>query len=154
MTTPAYRYEAAAQWRAGRDGFVVRGDSLENSERLEFSAPAEFGGDASRWSPEQFLMAAIAACFITAFRAIAELSKFSHAGLEISVEGTVGKRDTGFGFTDIRIEPVLTIEDEAERARALRLLEKAKHSCLISRSLNCEVAMEPQVRVGMSAPVA
>jgi len=46
---------------------------------------------------------------------------------------------------------VLTIAAESERERAVRLLEKAERSCLISRSLRSEVRMEPVIEVAVAA---
>jgi organic hydroperoxide reductase OsmC/OhrA len=39
------------------------------------------------------------------------------------------------------------IAREADRERALRLLQKAEKSCLIARSLSCPVIMVPEIHV-------
>lgn len=114
---------------------------------IKFSAPVEFQGQAGLWTPEHFLLAAVAACFITTFRAIAELSKFAAEALEVSVEGHIEKAEEGLRFTEIVLKPTLTVASGSERERAERLLEKAELSCLISRSLRSEVRMEPQVEI-------
>ena len=118
---------------------------------IQFSAPAEFQGQAGLWTPEHFLLAAVAACFITTFRAIAELSKFAAEALEVSVEGRIEKAEEGLRFTEIVLKPTLTVASESERERAARLLEKAERSCLISRSLRSQVRMEPEVQILMTA---
>jgi peroxiredoxin-like protein len=127
---------------------VVQADSEMKS--LIFSAPPEFQGDPGFWSPEDFLVAAAASCFVTTFRAIAEFSKFEAAALEISVEGVVEKGDGGYQFTELILKPKLTIRQEGDRDRAARLLEKTEHSCLISRSLKSKITMEPEIQVAES----
>jgi hypothetical protein len=46
------------------------------------------------------------------------------------------------------IKANLTIPQEEERARALKLLHKAKSLCLVSRALSVEQRFEPHVQVG------
>jgi peroxiredoxin-like protein len=114
---------------------------------MEFSAPPEFRGEAGFWSPEHFLMAAVASCFITTFHAIAEISRFDFESLNISAEGVVEKGQEGYAFTHIVLRPHLTIRKEADRQRAARLLEKTERSCLVSHSLKSEVRMEPMIEI-------
>ena len=140
----SYRFATNAVWTEGRHG-VVRGEA--GRPQLEFSAPPEFQGQAGFWTPEHFFLAAVATCFITTFRAIAEFSKFDVEALEVGVEGTVEKGEGGFHFTRVVVRPLLTVHLEADRERALRLLEKAEHSCLVSRSLRSEIVLEPTVVV-------
>jgi organic hydroperoxide reductase OsmC/OhrA len=51
------------------------------------------------------------------------------------------------------LSPALTIEREEDRERAVRLLEKAERSCLVSRSIKCPVVMETEVRIRAAAMV-
>lgn len=146
----SYFYRTTARWTGRRNGIV---ESESPAQPIEFSAPREFLGEAGRWTPEHFLLAAVSACFITTFRAIAELSKFYPETLEVSVKGTVEKAEEGYRFTHIVLKPVLTVSAEAERERASRLLEKAERSCLVSRSLKSDVRLEADVRVATAAPV-
>ena len=89
----SYRFTANAAWTEGRQG-VVTGQS--GTATLEFSAPPEFQGQAGFWTPEHFFLAAVATCFVTTFRVIAEFSKFEVEALEVGVEGTVEKAEGDF----------------------------------------------------------
>jgi peroxiredoxin-like protein len=144
----SYSFRTQARWTTGRNG-EVQGDSF--APTIEFSAPPQFQGETGAWTPEHFLLAAVSACFITTFRAIAELSKFAAESLEVRVEGWVEKADNGLRFTRIVLKPTLGVVSESELERAIRLLEKAGRSCLISRSLRSEVRMEPQVEILVAA---
>lgn len=144
----SYVYQARARWTRQRSGTVV---APPPALPIEFSAPAEFQGEAGLWTPEHFLLAAVSACFVTTFRAISEFSKFASEALEISVEGRVEKAENGLRFTHILLKPTLTISSEDQRDRALRLLEKAERSCLVSRSLRSEVRMDPRIEVLVAA---
>lgn len=139
-----YSYTVNAHWQTRRQG-TVKVDS--EIPAVGFSAPVEFQGETGFWTPEHFFLAAIASCFITTFRAIADLSKFEHLGLKVSVEGTVGKGEGGFSFTQITIKPSLDVASDADVQRGERLLEKTEKACLVSRSLKSEIRMEAEVGV-------
>jgi organic hydroperoxide reductase OsmC/OhrA len=164
----SYRYETTANWIGARKG-IVHDSSI--SPPVAFSAPPEFQGEAGIWTPEHMLVASVASCFITTFRAIAEISKFEARALEVTVEGfvekaehgyqrlgeippltqgtegIVKKQDHGYSFTRVFVRPRLTVAKETDRDRGLRLLEKAEHSCLVSRSLRSEIVLEPEIVV-------
>jgi organic hydroperoxide reductase OsmC/OhrA len=137
-----YQFESSARSTGGRKG-VVQGRGVEPP--INFSAPPEFQGEAGIWSPEHFFTSAVATCFISTFQAIAIYSKFDARGLEVSVEGLVEKGEGGFRFTRVTVRPVLTIADESQRETGLRLLQKSEKACLVSRSLQCEILLEPSV---------
>jgi peroxiredoxin-like protein len=142
--TPSYSFTVEAQWNGGRRG-IVEGES--GVPGIQFAAPPQFHGESGFWTPEHFLAAAAASCFVTTFRAIADISKFEIAALEVSAEGIVEKGEGGFQFTRITLRPLLTVLRETDQERGVRLLEKAEHSCLVSRSLKGQVTMEPRVQV-------
>lgn len=141
---PSYRSESGARWTQRRRG-IVECDQTDSA--IEFSAPAEFQGDAGYWTPEHLLLSAVAACFVTTFRAIADLSKFEFISLEVSASGTLGNVDGTLQFQEVILRPLLTIAREAQHDRALRLLEKTEHGCLISRSLKPKVTLKPLIEV-------
>jgi peroxiredoxin-like protein len=147
----SYKFVSSARWTGGQHG-VVAGHEVK--PLINFSAPPEFHGEAGAWTPEHFFTAAVATCFITTFQAMAAFSKFEAHALEVSVEGQVEKTEGGFQFTRVTIRPLLTINSESDRERGLRLLEKAEKACLVSRSLQSQIVLEPQVvLVPAAAPV-
>ncbi len=145
-----YRYRVDAHWTEGRKGRVL-GEGV--TQELDFSAPPEFQGEMGFWTPEHFLVAAVTSCFVATFSAIAEMSKFEALDLEVSATGSIAKGEGGFRFTEIEIRPVLTVVNEHDRERGLRLLDKAERSCLVTRSLSTTVRMQPMVRVAATVAV-
>jgi peroxiredoxin-like protein len=144
MMNSSYRFHATAEWISDRRG-RVEGDPL--APGLDFAAPPEFQGFPGVWSPEHFFVAAVTTCFITTFRAIAEFSKFKFAGLTVTGEGLLEKGEGGYKFTHIVLRPVLKIDRAEDRERGQRLLEKAERSCLISRSIQSDVVLQPTVEL-------
>ena len=90
-----------AEWTADRRG-RVKGDPI--APGLDFAAPPEFQGIPGVWSPEHCFVAAVATCFITTFRAIAEFSKFKFDGLTVTGEGVLEKGEGGSKFTSIFLQ--------------------------------------------------
>jgi organic hydroperoxide reductase OsmC/OhrA len=81
---------------------------------------------------------------------LAEYSKLEYSDLAVEVEGAVSKADSGYELAGIVIRPSLTLSRDEEEERALRLLQKAKGLCLVSRALSLEQRFEPQVVVSES----
>ena len=139
----ALKYRTVAWWSSGRTG-LAKSDSAPNA--IHFSAPPEFGGLEGRWTPEDLLLAALASCFTTTFQAIAGNSKFEYTDLQVEVEGTVRKAESGYAFSEIILRPTLTIHDEERRDRALTLLQKTKAACVVSKALATVPALAPHVK--------
>jgi len=140
----SYSYRTTGYWILARRG-IVSAEAVPQA--IEFSAPPEFGGEAEMWSPESFFLASVASCYISTFRAIAEYSKFDSVALDVTVDGTITKETGGFRFTEVTIHPVLTVASDEDCDKGLKLLLKSEAACLVSRSLNARVSIEPVVQV-------
>lgn len=131
---------------------------------IAFTAPPEFQGEAGHWTPEHFFVAAVASCVISTFSGMARASKFDFLSLEIEAEGILGKDEGGWRFRQIDLRPRLKIAQEEGRERANRLLLKAEKSCLVARSVSCQVVLESEIvveeellareKIGNSVPIS
>ena len=146
-----HKYHTLAWWTSGQTG-LAKSDSAPNA--IHFSAPPEFGGLEGRWTPEDLLLAAVASCFATTFRVIAGYSKFEYTDLQVEVEGTVSKAESGYAFSEIILRPTVTIHGEENRDRALNLLQKTKAACLVSKALATVPALESHVEIGNALSMA
>ncbi|MGA2415688.1 MAG: OsmC family protein [Candidatus Sulfotelmatobacter sp.] len=144
-----HKHHVIAWWSAGQSG-IAKSDSAPHA--IHFAAPPEFGGPEGRWTPEDFLLSALASCFTTTFHTLAGYSKFEFTDLEVEAEGTICKSDAGYNFSRIFLRPRLTISGEEKRERALGLLRKAEELCLVSRALSTTPKVEARVEVRKSSP--
>jgi peroxiredoxin-like protein len=112
---------------------------------LATAAPAEFDGPGDAWSPEQLLVAAVEACFLLTFRAIAKASQLEFTSLSVEGEGTVDHASGGMRFTEIVLRPRLALPAGADPVRVRRALEKAERTCLVSASLSTPIRLEPEL---------
>ena len=139
-----HEYRVHAFGAGGRNG-VVSAEGVLSS--ISFSAPPEFLGEQGRWTPEHFLVAAVAGCFVSTFSGMAEKSRLEFASFNMDAEGVLGNEDGIWRFTEIKLRPVVAILNEVDRDRIIRLLGKAEKSCLIARSLQCKVVLFPAVKI-------
>jgi len=145
-----YSYQVRSQFHQHDRSFV---EWEHGTPRLiHFGAPPEFGGEPGFWTPEHFLLSAVASCFIETFRSVARASKLEFQGIEVFVDGLIEKDGGGLRFTRLTIRPALIIYKEESRALGLRLLEKTERICLVVRSLSSQITMEPKILV--ESPVA
>lgn len=141
------QFRVVAWWSSGRSG-IAQSNSAPNT--IHFASPPALGGMDGRWTPEDLLLGAVASSFTTTFRTLAENAKFEHTDLEVEVEGVLKNGATGYSFAEISIRANLMIPDEAERARAVKLLNTAKSFCLVSRALSIPQIFEPLVAVAVT----
>jgi peroxiredoxin-like protein len=139
-----HEYRVKASCSGPRKG-VVRAEAI--SPVISFSAPPEFLGEAGLWTPEHFLVASVASCFVSTFSGIAERSRLEFASFSLDAAGLLGSEDGAWRFTEIKLAPHVALLKEADRDRAMRILEKAEKSCLVARSLQCKITMLPSVNV-------
>lgn len=140
-----YSYHVRAQFHQQDRSFI----ELEHGAPriVHFSPPPEFGGEPGLWTPEHFLLASVASCFISTFKVVAKAAKLDFRGIEVPVDGTIERDSGGFRFTRITLHPALIIYSEEARELADRLLQKAEKVCLVSRSLSSSLEVLPKVLV-------
>ena len=98
------------------------------------------------------MLGALASCFTTTFRSIAEHSTFEYTDLQMEVEGVVSRSGPGYNFAEVIVRANLTVPSEADQERGLKLLHKTKELCLVSRALAIPQTFESAVTV--AAPVS
>lgn len=135
-----HRYEVAIA--AGVDGHARL--SSAGVPDLLTAPPVEFDGPGDAWSPEQLLLAAVQACFVMTFRAVAAASRIEFTSISVEAEGTVARADGRTRFTEIILRPRLAVPAGTDAVRLRRALEKAEHACLVSASLSTPIRLEPE----------
>ena len=122
----AYHYEVKVNWEADRKGSM---SSPVLNTKIEVATPPEFPkGMPGIWSPEHLLVAAVNSCLMTTFLAIAENFKFDFIDFESKADGTLEKVD-------------------ADKEKALRILEKSEAACLISNSVKAKIVFKPEIKI-------
>jgi peroxiredoxin-like protein len=140
----AHHYEVKLNWEYDRKGLV---SSPVLQSNIEVATPPEFPkGMAGIWSPEHLLVAAVNSCLMTTFLAIAENSKLDFINFESKADGKLEKVDGNYMISEIVLSPVITISNNADKERALRILHKSEQACLISNSIKSTIVFQPEIR--------
>jgi peroxiredoxin-like protein len=141
----AHYYEVKLDWEADRKGLI---SSPVLKSNIEVATPPEFPkGMPGIWSPEHLLVAAVNSCLMTTFLAIAENSKLEFISFTSNANGKLEKVDGKYMISEILLSPVLTILHNAEKEKALKLLEKSEAVCLISNSLKSKIVFNPTINI-------
>lgn len=141
-------YNVDLEWKSERKGEI---SSPELGEIIEVATPPEFPkGMPGIWSPEHLYTAAVNSCFMTTFLAIAENSSLEFKSLTCPAKGKLSKVDGKYIMSEILLLPVLTIIDEEDREKAIKILNKAEKVCLITNSIKAKVLLMPRIKLAES----
>jgi organic hydroperoxide reductase OsmC/OhrA len=137
-------YETSLRYEEDRRGTA----SSPGLPDLPFSAPPEFNGEPGYWSPEHLYVLAAETCLMATFVAIAEYSELPVRSYSSTARGKLEWIEgQGYRFTELEIRPKVEIEKEADREKALKVLQKAEKGCLIARSMSANIAVVPDIVV-------
>lgn len=120
----------------------------EGRPDLEGSADPTFRGDASRWNPEELLLAALAQCHLLSYLHSAVNHGVVVTAYDDSPVGTMEQVGQGGRFTSVVLRPRVSVAsaDQVEAARTIH--REASENCFIAGSVNFPVTHEPTVTVG------
>jgi organic hydroperoxide reductase OsmC/OhrA len=152
MAAPTFPHRYQVSATAGTDGDVML--LADGVRPLRTAAPELFGGPGDRWSPETLLVGAVTDCFVLTFRAIAKATKLRWDSLECETDGTLDRHNRVPEFTAFSLRAYLRIPHDANKDEALRVLARAKDSCLVSHSLKGGFQFEGFVDVAESTEAA
>lgn len=126
----------------------VMESEVDRLPSLYVASPPEFGGPEGVWSPEHLFVASVAACLMTTFRAIAELSKLELIEYTDAAVGHLQRgEDRLYSMDKITLRPKIVIGADEDLEKTRKLLRKAEETCLISRSVSSEIVLDAQVLV-------
>jgi organic hydroperoxide reductase OsmC/OhrA len=127
----------------GRD-VLLRADGKPD---LLGSADPTFRGDASRWNPEEMLVAALAQCHLLSYLHSAVRHGVVVTAYDDSPVGTMAQSGQGGRFTSVLLRPRVTVADPAMRETAAAIHREAGENCFIAASVSFPVTHEPETLV-------
>ena len=145
-------YEVNVEWKHDRLG-IFSSPEIDNKincsdEGVEVATPPEFPKGIDKiWSPEHLYTAAVAGCLMTTFLAIADNSRLEFSGFHCQAKGKLEQVDGKFLMSEVYLRPTITINDEKDRDKALRIADKSEKACLISNSIKSTIIFEPIIEI-------
>ncbi|MGO9583318.1 MAG: OsmC family protein [Acidimicrobiales bacterium] len=108
------------------------------------SSDPAFRGDASRWNPEELLVASLSQCHMLWYLHLAASAGVVVTAYTDTPVGTMIEEPDGSGqFSEVLLRPEVTVADGAMCGPAGRLHDDAEAMCFIARSVNFPVHHEP-----------
>jgi organic hydroperoxide reductase OsmC/OhrA len=136
------RGSGTRSYRAYARDHEIRGDG--KGTILGSSDPA-FRGDASRWNPEELLVASLSACHMLWFLHLCAESGIVVTAYEDDASGTMAEEKDGGGrFTGVVLRPRVATASSASHHAIEALHERAHAMCFIARSVSFAVRCEPR----------
>lgn len=147
-------YNVNVNWNIDRKGVMCSPELNRDAlSCIEVATPPEFPkGIPGIWSPEHLFTAAVSSCLMTTFLAIAENSKLNFTSFNCKSRGILEQVDGKYMMSEIILEPEVTIPDEKDYDKAMRIIEKSEKACLISNSIKSKVTMKPIVTIVQLSP--
>ena len=159
MDTPRdHTYTVTVTWRgntgSGTSGYrayerkhdvIVPGKPV-----IPASSDPAFRGDRARYNPEEMLVASISSCHMLWYLHLCAAEGVVVQAYEDIAEGVmIEQRDGGGAFSEVVLQPEITLAPGADLARARALHMDAHAKCFIANSINFPVRHEP---VFLSSP--
>jgi organic hydroperoxide reductase OsmC/OhrA len=136
-----HHYEVALTWKDGDRSEISSGARPV----LGGGPPPEFdGADATRWSPEHLILAALGQCLMLTWISLNKRSAIPLKSWDATTSSTLDKTREGLVFAALKIKVRLST-DAARVDEARRLLDAAKKHCIIANALKTPTEMEFEV---------
>jgi len=111
---------------------------------LAGSSDPAFRGDASRYNPEQLLVAALSSCHMLWYLHLCAVNGIVVHDYRDEAQGEMTEEASGAGrFTRVVLRPRVRLSGDAVKARALHA--EAHGYCFIARSVNFPITLEPLI---------
>lgn len=150
MATRTHRYATRVEWHAngaGTTGYAAysRNHAIAAGGKPEILGSSDplFRGDASRYNPEELLVASLSACHMLWYLHLCAVNGITVLEYRDDAEGALEESADGGGrFVRVELRPRVAIL-AGDRERALALHDEAHHKCFIARSVNFPVDVVP-----------
>ena len=122
---------------------------IDNKPIISGSSDPAFRGDATKHNPEDLLVSSLASCHMLWY-----LHVCAEAGVKVTnyidhATGTMTETPDGGGrFTEVILNPIVTVAAACMIAKANELHKKANELCFIANSVNFPVRHEERAVVG------
>ena len=118
--------------------------SINNKPDILASSDAPFLGDITKHNPEDFFLASLSSCHMLWYLHLCADTGIVVVDYVDNPTGTMLQTDNGGGyFTEVILNPVVTVTENSMIEKANELHKKAHEKCFIANSVNFEVKCNP-----------
>ncbi|MBL3656370.1 OsmC family protein [Fulvivirga sediminis] len=121
--------------------------STEGKTDILGSADPAFRGDASKYNPEEMLLASLSSCHMLWYLHLCSTAGITVTHYEDNAEGIMEEHKNGSGrFTEVILKPIVKITDESQIEKAEELHSEANKMCFIANSCNFPVKHVAEIK--------
>ncbi|MCP5464088.1 MAG: OsmC family protein [Deltaproteobacteria bacterium] len=120
---------------------------ITNKPDLVGTAAPEFFGSPYTHNPEDLLVTSVASCHMLSYLALAANAKIEVLSYHDEAVGTLHQtEDKSVKFSEIILNPCISISPSSDESKAKALHEKAHKICFIANSVNFPVQINPVIK--------
>ncbi|MDY8134465.1 OsmC family protein [Aquimarina sp. 2201CG5-10] len=113
------------------------------------SSDPSFLGDPSRYNPEELFLSSLSTCHMLWYLHLCSVNKIVVTDYIDNATGIMEESKDGNGrFTEVTLNPIVTIENEKQIKKANELHSEANRMCFIANSCNFKIGHNPKTTVG------
>jgi organic hydroperoxide reductase OsmC/OhrA len=151
-----HRYHATTKWIGNRGTGTSDYKSydrnhdinMDGKDTLKCSSDPQFRGDRARHNPEELLVASISSCHMLWYLHLCAVNGIIVTDYTDEAEGKMEENKDGSGqFTDITLNPKVTVAEKSMIDKANKLHHDANKMCFIARSVKFPVYHKPEALV-------
>lgn len=118
--------------------------SFEQKQDIQASADPAFLGDPAKHNPEDLLMSSLSGCHMLWYLHLCAVNGICVTAYTDHAVGTMKVTAEGGGhFSEVTLQPVVSITEEGHLEKALQLHKEANRLCFIANSCNFPVYHKP-----------
>jgi organic hydroperoxide reductase OsmC/OhrA len=150
-----HHYETTVRWTGnqGTGTSAYRAYSRDHEivssgkQTIPASSDPAFGGEASRYNPEELLVASLSTCHMLWYLHLCAVNNVTVLDYEDQAGGTMEETADGGGrFLEVTLRPRITVTAQSDLETAKRLHHDAHEKCFVANSVNFPVGCEPEIR--------
>ena len=113
---------------------------VDGKTEISVSSDPAFRGDKTKYNPEEFLVAAISSCHMLSYLHLCAVAGVVVTDYVDHATGIMVETPNGSGhFTEVTLNPIVTVTEISMIEKANELHEKANELCFIANSVNFPV---------------
>lgn len=153
---PTHNYKIDITWTGNRGQGTTNYKAYDrnytiqtaNKPAIAGSSDPAFRGDASRYNPEELLVASISSCHMLWYLHLGATAGIVITDYADEATGIMEETANGGGrFTEVTLHPVITLTEEGMIDMAEELHRRANELCFIASSVNFPIHHKPVYRI-------
>jgi organic hydroperoxide reductase OsmC/OhrA len=150
-----HSYQLEIQWTGNTGQGTLDYRAYDRSHEIQVagkplilgSSDPSFRGDKTKYNPEELLVASLSSCHMLWYLHLCTTVDIIVVSYLDQAIGKMLETETGGGrFTEVILQPSITITANSDLEVATRLHDQAHHLCFIANSVNFPVTCEPSIR--------